>query len=168
MIELKCWSIVQCVLHPVAWRADWTRKSFVTLFAARPQSQPYSEFLGPFFKYVDQILPIIDHLPTQLWLTLVKKFLYCYKWKNHIDVSSTTWMQLDVKILWLIKNNQGLLKYSLHILNLQVYFLKNWLRNFSNLFNIFFAKRQQILGLRNDSSMNVHSNNNKNEVMNPE
>ena len=30
-----------------------------------------------------------------------------------------------------------------------------------NLFNIFFAKRQQILGLRNDSSINVHSNNSK-------
>ena len=64
------------------------------------------------------------------------------------------WMQLAVKILWLIKNNQGLLKYSLHSLNLQVYFSKNWLRNLFNLFNIFFAKRQQILGLRNDSSIN--------------
>ena len=71
------------------------------------------------------------------------------------------WMQLAVKILWLIKNNQGLLKYSLHGLNLQVYFSKNWLRNIFNLFNIFFAKRQQILGLRNDSSINVHSNNSK-------
>ena len=78
------------------------------------------------------------------------------------------WMQLAVKILWLIKNNQGLLKYSLHSLNLQVYFSKNWLRNFFNLFNIFFTKRQQILGLRNDSSINVHSNNSKNDVMNPE
>ena len=78
------------------------------------------------------------------------------------------WMQLAVKILWLIKNNQGLLKYSLHSLNLQVYFSKNWLRNFSNLFNIFFTKRQQILGLRIDSSINMHSNNSKNEVMNPE
>ena len=36
-----------------------------------------------------------------------------------------------------------------------------------NLFNIFFAKRQQILGVRNDSSINVHSNNSKNDVMNP-
>ena len=77
-------------------------------------------------------------------------------------------MQLAVKILWLIKKNQGLLKYRLHSLNLQVYFSNNWLRNLFNLFNIFFAKRQQILGRRNDSSKNVHSNNNKNDVMNPE
>ena len=52
------------------------------------------------------------------------------------------WMQLAVKILWLIKNNQGLLKYSLHSLNLQVYFSKNWLlkKPFQS-FQYFFRKK---------------------------
>ena len=36
---------------------------------------------GPFFNYVDQILPIIDHL-SYPWLTLGKKFLYCYMEKS--------------------------------------------------------------------------------------
>ena len=46
------------------------------------------------------------------------------------------WMQLAVKILWLIKNNQGLLKYSLHGLNLQVYFSKIF-----QSFQYFFRKK---------------------------
>ena len=33
-------------------------------------------------KYVDQVLPIIDYLPTYPRLTLAKEFLYCYDRKS--------------------------------------------------------------------------------------
>ena len=47
-------------------------------------------YRGPFFKYVEQILPIIDHLPTPaLWRNFfVFKKLNLYI----IDTSSTTYL----------------------------------------------------------------------------
>ena len=41
---------------------------------------------GPFFNYVDQNLPIFDHLPTPL-LTSVKEFLYIYNGKSALTFS---------------------------------------------------------------------------------
>ena len=46
---------------------------------------------GPFFKYVDQILSIIDHLYLPIWhlwrnsITVIRENLYT------VDISSTTW-----------------------------------------------------------------------------
>ena len=37
---------------------------------------------GLFFNYVDQILPIIDHIPNYRGLTLAKEFVHCYKGKS--------------------------------------------------------------------------------------
>ena len=47
-------------------------------------------YRGPFFKYVEQILPIIDHLPTPgLW----RNFFVFKKLNLHIvDTSSTTYL----------------------------------------------------------------------------
>ena len=51
-------------------------------------------YRGPFFKYVEQILPIIDHLPTHgLWrnLFVVKKGKFAYRWHFQYQPTYLIW-----------------------------------------------------------------------------
>ena len=69
----KCVCSTTCHLQS-DWGCNWNAYKHVDL----PGTQ-FSE--GALFKYVDQILPIIDRLPTLSWQCCVWEFLYSYEGK---------------------------------------------------------------------------------------
>ena len=66
------------------WSPSWSLRRIPLSWAPSlwlTHSSRGSATKGAFTNYVDQILPILDPLPTP-WLKFVKEFLYCYKGKS--------------------------------------------------------------------------------------